>query len=788
MTNSKKRKTRPQKRFFKVGIIASIFAVALTVGVIVTSINLPHKNELSEAVGQDYIENIAKGQNNSYYVIGTSKQDGKVVDGNLYHFSKEDELISKFNIYSKLEEKYGVKGLPKLTSLTLDYENDSCYVTAGKYLISLSGVSSDNFAIQGYTNDFYGDIRNVYASGENLFVVCREGSTAAISKFKTKDPTFTKKASGYIYNNDYYDDKKHFVLSPLDFDAINTMYADNNDLYIFTKNYLYLYNLDFSGCNYKTLFTEEYNIQAALYPEKTVEENKLAASEICKTKYNWKDYNYVKDEITIDSLAFKKDKFSFFKCEDKFGAIIYDGNIVMLGKDRYIYSTDLLSLKGLDAINNLDDQLRCHYNLYVPYDVALSDNALSYYNVGNTAVIRYYDTTNCVSVFHLNSMSLGTTVGISTSISEAFINEENNNIYYKFTDKVNRDPERKYLCSANVDKEKEAVVTKALLITFSILLGVAVITLIVCFAAFISKKSSMRIIDTGKGIKKHWPIYVIIIPSFALLCLFCYYPGISAIITSFFDYKPGESALKTWNNFGNYVQIFGNAESLRHFGNMIIFLIADLVLATIPPLIFAFFLSVLKAKKLSGVLRTLLFIPGIIPGVAGVLIWKNCIYGPYGLLNTIIVAAGGTRIDNFFDSQNYLSIISLIMMGFPFVGSYLIFYGSIMNIPSSYYEAAELDGITVWKRFFKIDLPLSFPQLKYVIIMTIIASIQNFSRIWIGMGGDPGLINTPITKMYDLMYTDKNYGLASAYATVLFVILFGLTFVSMRKKASNQIK
>ena len=151
-------------------------------------------------------------------------------------------------------------------------------------------------------------------------------------------------------------------------------------------------------------------------------------------------------------------------------------------------------------------------------------------------------------------------------------------------------------------------------------------------------------------------------------------------------------------------------------------------------------------------------------------------------MNTIIKASGGEPI-LFFRLDDYTNMLWLILMGFPFVGSYLIFYGAMMNIPSSYYEAAELDGISVFKRFVKIDIPLCFPQIKYVLIMTIIASIQNFSRVYITMGRTQNVVSTPIVEMYMLMNgSERNYGLASAYATVLFVILFGLTFLSMRNK------
>ena len=124
------------------------------------------------------------------------------------------------------------------------------------------------------------------------------------------------------------------------------------------------------------------------------------------------------------------------------------------------------------------------------------------------------------------------------------------------------------------------------------------------------------------------------------------------------------------------------------------------------------------------------------------------------------------------------------MMGFPFVGSYLIFYGAMMNIPDSYYEAAELDGITVMKRFLFIDIPLIFAQMKYVFVMTFISSVQNFGRIYMVTDGGMGTA-APIYVLYERI-KGQNFGLASAYATILFVFLFAATAINMRKKRQEQ--
>ena len=123
----------------------------------------------------------------------------------------------------------------------------------------------------------------------------------------------------------------------------------------------------------------------------------------------------------------------------------------------------------------------------------------------------------------------------------------------------------------------------------------------------------------------------------------------------------------------------------------------------------------------------------------------------------------------------------MLLIGFPYVGSYLIFYGGMMNISESYYEAAELEGIGIWKRFFSIDIPLIFPQIKYIFITNFIHSVQNFTRIDSVTGGALGTM-TPITTIYDKINDSQNYGQASAYATLMFVFLFFATVINLRKK------
>ena len=186
--------------------------------------------------------------------------------------------------------------------------------------------------------------------------------------------------------------------------------------------------------------------------------------------------------------------------------------------------------------------------------------------------------------------------------------------------------------------------------------------------------------------------------------------------------------------------------------------------------------------------RALLFIPGILPGVAGSLVWAQGIFGANenGLVNALIKLFVPSYANvNFFGSSNALAILSFIMFSFPWIGSYLIFYGAITGVPSSMYEAAKLDGCGWWKRIVSLDLPMILPQIKYIFITSFIASIQNYSTIYVVLGAD-GPIYTPALLMYREVMR-ANYGTASAMSLFLFLFLAVATYFNFRMQSDKTV-
>lgn len=337
-----------------------------------------------------------------------------------------------------------------------------------------------------------------------------------------------------------------------------------------------------------------------------------------------------------------------------------------------------------------------------------------------------------------------------------------------------------YSCTYNPASFQQKGLIKTLFILF---LALSVLTLAGTVWFYMATKSD-RTLYKAKSIQRDFKrnkwVYISLIFFIVLLIMFCYYEAIGAISMSFFDYTREKPAW-IWNNFGNYLRIVNQPDFFLSIKNMLFFLCSDLILGIIPSLTFAFLLTIIRNKTLSNWVRSLMFIPGIIPGMATMLIWREGIYGTDGAFNQLLGLFGNEPIA-WLDNIDYARW-SLIFMGFPFVGGYLIFYGGMMNIPSEYHEAGRLEGLGIVRQFISIDIPLIAPQIKYVFITIFISSVQNYARTYIL--GSSGTV-TPVENMYRIMTgTQADYGMASAYATILFIFLFAAVATNFKMQRKD---
>jgi multiple sugar transport system permease protein len=115
-------------------------------------------------------------------------------------------------------------------------------------------------------------------------------------------------------------------------------------------------------------------------------------------------------------------------------------------------------------------------------------------------------------------------------------------------------------------------------------------------------------------------------------------------------------------------------------------------------------------------------------------------------------------------------------------GSSIVLISAAMNgIPSYLYEAAEIDGASSMRLFWKITLPLLRPTLLYLTVMGTINSFQVFTNIYLMTQGGPQFATTTIVyQIYELAFSRFQFGRASAMAMVLFAITFAFALIQFK--------
>lgn len=196
-------------------------------------------------------------------------------------------------------------------------------------------------------------------------------------------------------------------------------------------------------------------------------------------------------------------------------------------------------------------------------------------------------------------------------------------------------------------------------------------------------------------------------------------------------------------------------------------------------LAFALFVAFLLTRKsrLVTLYRSLYYVPSLVGGsVAVALVWKQ-LFARKGLFNLLLADMGLNTI-NWFGDQN-LALYPLILMSvWQFGSSMIIFAAGLKEIPTSYYEAARIDGANGFQIFFRITLPCLSPIILYNLVMQTISAFMVFTQAFIITGGGPN----NATMMYALYvykqaFSYNNMGYACAMSWFMLVVMSIITLI-----------
>lgn len=268
-----------------------------------------------------------------------------------------------------------------------------------------------------------------------------------------------------------------------------------------------------------------------------------------------------------------------------------------------------------------------------------------------------------------------------------------------------------------------------------------------------------------------------VLPSFALLLVFCLIPIFMSAMYSFTDYNVMKAP--SFTGMANYLKMFQDSYFIASLKNTLIYVLITVPFQTILALVFAAFLArKMATMKTGGFLRSVMFIPVIASAVTAGTIWRIIYSADSGLLNSVLGFFHIPAVNWLGDSRTALISICIVSI-WKNVGYFLvIYYAGIMNISKEIYEASAVDGATPWQQFFKITLPMLKPITYLTVTLGIIWSFQVFDLSYLMTGGGPGKATvTIVMSIYNAAFKQHRMGYACAQAMILLVMVVFINII-----------
>lgn len=254
----------------------------------------------------------------------------------------------------------------------------------------------------------------------------------------------------------------------------------------------------------------------------------------------------------------------------------------------------------------------------------------------------------------------------------------------------------------------------------------------------------------------------------ALLMLFSLYPALALVYFSMTDWN-GLGFDMNWVGLTNYRELFTRPDIFAVFGTNLYYFVGGLIQTAI-----ALWFAVILNEHLRGryFFRVMLFLPYVLHSVATVIMFKNVYHAEYGSLNMLLEALGLSSWQQMWLGNPQLVNYSLafISMWKYFGLSMVIFIGALQSIPKDLYEAVKIDGASNWQSFRFITFPSIRRVIELMLILTLTGALEAFDIPYVMMLGANGT-TTFVIKTVDMAFDFQNFGLASAMAVTLLVIV-----------------
>ncbi len=265
-------------------------------------------------------------------------------------------------------------------------------------------------------------------------------------------------------------------------------------------------------------------------------------------------------------------------------------------------------------------------------------------------------------------------------------------------------------------------------------------------------------------------------------------PGIIGIGYSFTDWSSYSDTIH-FVGLDNFKEIFSpDRNYIDYIGNTLLFTIFTTVGKTGLALVLALLLS--KGVKALGFHRSVMYMPSVLSILIVSLVFTSILNPSSGMLNESLRAVGLDGLAQKWLVDPKLALWSVmgvdIWRGMGYIMTILIV--GILSISPTYYEAADIDGASAWKKFRYVTLPLLKPTLAVTIVLNVLYGLKVFDIVYALTNGGPGhateVMYTSVFKEFSL----GRYAVGTAISSVMFIIMIVVGFFMIKVLTRNEVQ
>lgn len=253
-------------------------------------------------------------------------------------------------------------------------------------------------------------------------------------------------------------------------------------------------------------------------------------------------------------------------------------------------------------------------------------------------------------------------------------------------------------------------------------------------------------------------------PGFIIFAVIFVLPTLSSF---YFGFTKWNLRTSTWTGLDNFKQFFSMYNTKDAIWNTIVFTFWESIIKVVLGLLLAVFLS--RKTKICNYMKGILFFPSLLGSVVVAAAWSAILH-PSGIVNQFLGLFGISKVKWLTDSQ--WAMFSCILVDvWKGIGTTLVIYlNGLASIPSSYTEAAAIDGSTNSQQFFHITLPLIVPSINTILTLTLISGFRDYALIFALTEGGPGYATEVIGSAVYKLFSTGTYGIATTGNIIIFLV------------------